>query len=245
MHARGIPSLIVLAWTTSAGVTLPASLVRAHASVLNPPAASVGPSDRGAVQVAVSPCWEEDLPDVVSAHLCLRAWTSPPAALEVPVPVASLKTSAFPPCGPGRRSTMPRQRLQHGALCEAAVLSSCAGPQGCSPPRSLLPRRHTPHGSRGLYVRASRGSFPPHAPDMLAVRSGQWTAEDFHLIRCAALSAAPRTLGLSCCWKRERGSWVSARRGPSPVSSRSPLRTGLATFMASGSAPVIGLHGRP
>ena len=37
--------------------------------------------------------------------------------------------------------------------------------------------------------------------------------------------------------------WVSARRGPYPVSSRSPLRTGLATFMASGSAPLILLHG--
>jgi hypothetical protein len=44
-----------------------------------------------------------------------------------------------------------------------------------------------------FYVRASRGSLPPHAPDMLAVRIGQLTAEDFHLIRCAALSAAPRT----------------------------------------------------
>ena len=53
------------------------------------------------------------------------------------------------------------------------------------------------------------------------------------------------TPGLSCGWKRERGSWVSARRGPSPVSSRPPLRTGLATFMASGSAPVIVLQGRP
>ena len=116
-----------------------------------------------------------------------------------------------PPCPGSDFSMAPFARLQR--------FSSCAGPQGCSPPRSLLPRRHTPHGSRGLYVRASRGSFPPHAPDMLAVRSGQWTAEDFHLIRCAALSAAPRTLGLSCCWKRERGSWVSARRGPSPVSS--------------------------
>src|SRR6266581_2459364 len=26
-------------------------------------------------QVAVSPCWEEDLPDVISAHPSLRAWT--------------------------------------------------------------------------------------------------------------------------------------------------------------------------
>jgi hypothetical protein len=192
----------VISWTTSAGVTLPSALVRAHASVLTPPSASVGPSDRGSVQVAVRPGGEEDLPDVVSAHLFLRAWTSTPAALEVHVPVSSLTTSACPPCGPGRRSTMPMQRLPHGALCEAAVMSSCAGPQVCSPPRSLLPLRHTPHGSRGLYVRASRGSLPPHAPDRLAVRIGPLTAEDLHLIRCAALSAAPRTPRVRRGWKR-------------------------------------------
>jgi hypothetical protein len=60
------------------------------------------------VQVAVSPCWAEDLPDVISAHPSLRAWTPTPAALEVRVPVSSPKTSAFPSFGPGRRSTMYR-----------------------------------------------------------------------------------------------------------------------------------------
>ncbi len=110
-----------------------------------------------------------------SAHLSLRAWTPTPAALEVQLPVSSLKTSAFPPFGPGRRSTMPVQRLQHGALFEAAVIHSCSGPQVCSPPRSLLPLRHTPYGSRGFSVRASRESLPSHAPDMLSVRIGQLT----------------------------------------------------------------------
>src|SRR5262252_10882294 len=85
------------------------------------------------------------------------------------------------------------QRLQYGALFEAAVIRSCSGPQVCSPPRSLLPLRPKPYGSRDFYVRTSRELLPPHAPDMLAVRIGQLTAEDFHLIRCAALSAAPRT----------------------------------------------------
>jgi hypothetical protein len=58
-------------------------------------------------------------------------------------------------------------------------------------------RYGTPYGSCDFSIRASRGLLPPHAPDMLAVRIGQWTAEDFHLIRCAALSAAPRTLPVS------------------------------------------------
>ena len=69
-----------------------------------------------------------------------------------------------------------------------------------------------PQGSRGFSVRASRGSFPPHASDMLAVRIGPLTAEDFHLIRCAALSAAPRTPGMSCCRKRERRRSVRCRQ---------------------------------
>jgi hypothetical protein len=79
-----------------------------------------------------------------SAHLSLRAWTPTPAAPKVHMPVSSLRTSAFPPFGPGRRSTMSVQRLQYGALFEAAVISSCSGPQVCSPPRSLLPLRQIP-----------------------------------------------------------------------------------------------------
>jgi hypothetical protein len=127
--------------TTSAGVTPPSSLLRTHAPVLNPPRASVRPSDTRSVQVAVSPCWEEDLPDVISAHPSLRAWTPTPAALEVRLPVSSPKTSAFPSFGPGRRSTKPVQRFQYGAHFEAAVILLCSGPQVCSPPRSLLPIR--------------------------------------------------------------------------------------------------------
>jgi hypothetical protein len=149
------------------------------------------------VQVAVSPCWKKDLPDVISAYLSLRAWTPTPAARGVHLPVSSSTTSAFPSFGPGRRSAKPVQRFQYGALLEAAVISSCSGPQVCSPPRSLLPLRLTPHGSRDFSIRASRRLLPSHAPDMLAVRIGQLTAEDFHLIRYAALSAAPRTLALS------------------------------------------------
>ena len=130
--------------TTSAGVTLPSSLLRAHASVLNPPLAYGLPLNNGSVPVAVSPGWEEDLPDVLSAYLSLRAWTSTPAARVVHLPVSSHTTTAFPSFGPGRRSTMSVQRLQYGALFEAVVISSCSGPQVCSPPRSLLPLRFPP-----------------------------------------------------------------------------------------------------
>jgi len=46
-------------------------------------------------------------------------------------------------------------------------------------------------GSRDFYIRASHGSLPYRAPDMLVVRIGQLTTGDFHPIRLAALSAAP------------------------------------------------------
>ena len=84
------------------------SLIRAHASVLNPPLAYGLPLVNGSVPVAVSPDWEEDLPDVLSAYLSLRAWTPTPAARVGHVPVSSHTTAAFPPFGPGRRSTMFR-----------------------------------------------------------------------------------------------------------------------------------------
>src|SRR5262249_50731472 len=40
----------------------------------------------------------------------------------------------------------------------------------CLPPRSLLPLRVNPQGSRGLYIRAERASLPSHASDMLSAR---------------------------------------------------------------------------
>ena len=198
LHDQGVTLLVVVSGTTSAGVTPLSSLVRAHAPVLNPPSASVVSLDSGSVQVAISPCWEEDLPDVVSAHPSLRAWTPTPAALEVRLPVSSLTTSAFPSFGLGRRSTLYRtatsvrrafRGCSHSLMCRpAGVLATQIAPTDTA----------TPYGSRDFSIRASRGLLPPHAPDMLAVRIGQLTAEDFHLIRCAALSAAPRTLRFTC-----------------------------------------------
>ena len=136
LHVRGVTSHVMVAGTMSVGITPPSSLVWAHASVLNPPAASVVPSNNGSVQVAVSPCWEEDLPDVLSAHPSLRAWTSTPAAPEVHLPVSSLKTSAFPPFGPGRRSTMPIAATSAWRPFRGCrVIPSRSGPQVCSPPR--------------------------------------------------------------------------------------------------------------
>jgi hypothetical protein len=147
------------------------ALIAPTGSCANPPPSSClgGTLNTRSVQVAVSPCWEEDLPDVISAHLSLRAWTSTPAALEVHVPVSSLKTAAFPPVRTGSAL-----HNAHAATSAWRPFRGCSHsltfrPQVCSPPRSLLPLRFPPYGSRGFYIRASRGSLPPHAPDMLTV----------------------------------------------------------------------------
>ena len=175
VHEHGVTWHAMMARTLSAGLPPPASLVWAQASVRNPPAASGVPADHGSVPVAGSPGWEEDLPDVLSAPLALRAWPSPPAARGVHVPVSSHTTAAFPPCGPGRRSTMSVQRLPYGALFRGCSHSLMFRPVGLLATQIAPTDTAVPYGSRDFYVRASRGLLPSHAPDMLTVRIGQLT----------------------------------------------------------------------
>src|SRR6476646_1576017 len=78
-----------------------------------------------------------------------------------------------------------------GRIFEVADISLCSGLQVCSPPRSSLPLRILPQGSRGFYVRAERGSLPPRASDMLAARrqaiggAGTSTPLDCGLVGCS------------------------------------------------------------
>ncbi len=71
-----------------------------------------------------------------------------------------------------------------GAFFKAAAISLCSGLRVCSSPRSFLPLRVPPQGSRDFYIRAERALLPPHAPDMLAARiqaiggAGTFTQQD-------------------------------------------------------------------
>src|SRR5215813_10129119 len=103
----------------------------------------------------------------------------------------------------GRLPAVPRlKRLRAGRIFEVADISLWSGLQVCSPPRSSLPLRILPQGSRGFYVRAERGSLPPRASDMLTARrqaiggAGTLTLLDFGLVGCSfpangSLLAAP------------------------------------------------------
>lgn len=103
MHTSGVTFSAVPSRRTSAGITPPSSLLRAHAPIRYPPCASVLPSCTRSLPVAASPGWVSDLPDVISADLSRRVWTPTPAASRVPLPVASPEALAFPALGPGRR----------------------------------------------------------------------------------------------------------------------------------------------
>ena len=123
LHVRGVPSHVMVSSTMSVGL-LPTFIAPTGSCASPPPSSCLGGTlNTRSMQVAVSPCWEEDLPDVLSAHLSLRAWTPTPAARGGHRPVTSSTTSAFPSFGPGRRFAKPVQRFQYGALLEAAVIS--------------------------------------------------------------------------------------------------------------------------
>src|SRR5215472_1581372 len=97
------------------------------------------------------------------------------------------------------------KRLRAGEGFEVADISLCSGLQVCLPPRSSLPLRKLPQGSRGFYVRAKRGSLPPRASDMLTARrqaiggAGTCTPLDCGLVGCSfpAPSTSQRSMRIS------------------------------------------------
>ncbi len=118
-----------------------------------------------------------------------------------PYPGGLLRCSCpFLPGTPSTFSPFGRDRLSHHYPYSDFRMGK--GFRGCShliifrPALSLATlvaptlTARSPSGSRDVYFRAPRGLLPPHAPDIRAVRTGQLTAEDFHPIRLAALSAA-------------------------------------------------------
>ena len=169
------------------------------------------------MQVVTSPCCPRQLPDVISNSLFLDAGSPTPAVHRVLSPVSSTMSSAFPRGKVGRLpAAIPLETTSCGGIFEVADISLCSGLQVCSPPRSSLPLRILPQGSRGFYVRAERGSLPPRASDMLTARrqaiggTGTCTPLDCglvgcfvgqnlhlqHLIKQVVKSACPHALGL-------------------------------------------------
>jgi hypothetical protein len=145
----------------------------------------------------VSPRCIQLLPSVISADLSSDAWTPTTVAGRVHLPVSSPVTSAFPEFPLGRlfhknpfktseRGVFSRLQsfddLQASEFAVTQVVPTAGAESECQ-------------GSRGVYVRAERGSLPPRASDTLAVRMGIfldlqpcWLLQEFH----------PRTLPEPC-----------------------------------------------
>ena len=144
------------------------------------------------LQVAASPCWEMAFPDVISARLSQDAWAMIPGGRQVRMPVSSPTSSAFPKSRPWvgfpQRSA---ERLHSGGSFEIVTIPSVQASWFARHPGLSYRCGQEPQGSRDFSVRAEPVSLPSQASDMLAVRIRQLTAEDFHLMRLAALSAAP------------------------------------------------------
>src|SRR5215831_16111299 len=69
LHGQGVTLLVVVSWTTSAGVVPPSSLVWTHAPVLPPPCASVVPSTPGLCRLLSAPAGRRTFP-TLSLRIC-------------------------------------------------------------------------------------------------------------------------------------------------------------------------------
>lgn len=80
-------------------------------------------SEPQSLQVAVSPCWNQALPGVISANLSSDAWTPTTVVAKVHIPVSSLDTSAFPKVPSGRLPTTLRSTTseREGAFAAAVI----------------------------------------------------------------------------------------------------------------------------
>ena len=83
------------------------------------------------------------------------------------------------PHGSASRNS-PFNDFQTAWYFAAAAIRLSSGLQVCCHPGRSHRSASYALGSCGVYLRAYRGSLPPRASDILAVRIGQLTAEDFH-----------------------------------------------------------------
>jgi hypothetical protein len=144
------------------------------------------------------PAAPRELPDVISESLSLDAGSHTPAVHRVLSPVSSTMSSAFPKQRGVGCPRMPHElRLLVEGDFRGCRYSFMFRPPSLLAPRSFLPLRVLPQGSRGFYIRAYRALLPPHAPGMLTVRTqvidgtGTYTLSDSQPCRLLTLLSRP------------------------------------------------------
>ena len=119
---------------------------------------------------------------------------------KVRLPVSSLVTSAFPKSQwVGSTTSIRSTTSERGVLTRLQSFVNLQASEFAA--TQVVPTADTRfgyQGGRGVYVRAERGSLPPRASDMLAVRNRAIDGRGLSPPRSAALLAAP---GICTHWK--------------------------------------------
>src|SRR5215472_3635290 len=144
------------------------------------------PSGSGpqSLQVAVSPCCIQVLPSVISQIFPRIPGPLPRWLTRCSYPFLPLSHRPSPNSQRvGLTTTLRSTTSERGVLTRLQSFDNLQASEFAA--TQVVPTAGIPfgcQGSRGVYIRAVRGSLPPRASDMLAVRIGQLTAEVFHLL---------------------------------------------------------------
>ena len=141
------------------------------------------------MQVVLSLCCSQELPDVISESPSLDAGSRSPAVHRVLSPVSSTVSSAFPKQRVGRLPAFVLRTTSRRPVFRGCRYFVMFRPPSLLTPQIVPTAANTPQGSRGFYIRAHRALLPPHAPDMLTARiqaidgTGTFTLPDFQPCR--------------------------------------------------------------
>lgn len=141
-------------WTISEGITPPSSLLQAHAPDQHPPSASGRPLCARSLQVAASPCWLLDLPDIISAIFVKVLGPLPRRVRQLHLPISSPATAA----------SRHRKRVRHTRLSLQSDFHRVATFRGCS---------HS-------FVFGLLHSLDPQIAPTAVIRPGSWAVYATH-----------------------------------------------------------------
>ena len=174
LPSRGVTSQGMATWATSKGITPSSSLLRAHASVPNPPRGFASARPRGPCRLLPAPAERGTFPTL---SLRVFPWMLGPVSRRlagVLIPVTSPHNIGLPRPGLGSACrNYPAKRFLGRPVNSGrqSFLYVQASKSACHPDRSHR-CVSAPQGSHGVYIRAERMSLPSCASDMLVVRIG-------------------------------------------------------------------------
>jgi hypothetical protein len=160
-------------WTASSeDITPRSSLVRTHAPIpRGSPVLRFVASCRESLQVATSPCCHQNLPDVIPVNLSSNAWSHAPAVPQNACACSLFRVIGLPQLESGSASRCyPRIRLLAGRVSRVQTFLNVQAFEFARLPDRSYRCTSSRRAAETFTSGHTRASFPPHAPDMLAVR---------------------------------------------------------------------------